>query len=283
MARLLGNLARWKEMERRKYCVYNQTSESFLSFGVTVADNIFARLKGIIGKRAASMDEGLWIVRPNVVHTFGVFSARDLVYLDEEYRVLQVVESFPTFRIADLIADAASVLELPVHTIYSSHTQPGNQLVICVAEEMEFRLQSSANAQPPEDVMKTEDLEGEMETANLPKGWLSQRLFRDRRRASREQWPGLVDYDAYDSTGTALAVHGIRDISSTGLYLLTKERWPIGSLVMMTLQRTDGSDDNSKRSISVQMRVIRWASDGVGLLFVQPVAEQARQMAATGR
>jgi hypothetical protein len=35
---------------------------------------------------------------------------------------------------------AESVLELPTHTIYSSQTQPGDQLVICVAEEMEHRL-----------------------------------------------------------------------------------------------------------------------------------------------
>jgi uncharacterized membrane protein (UPF0127 family) len=73
----------------------------------------------------------------------GVLFPLDLVYLDESYKVIHVVESFPTFRISPLIAQAASVLELPTHTIYSSQTQPGDQLVICVAEEMEQRLRTS--------------------------------------------------------------------------------------------------------------------------------------------
>jgi uncharacterized membrane protein (UPF0127 family) len=255
-------------MERRKYCVYNQTSESFLSFGVTVADGILARLKEIIGKRTASLDEGLWVARPKVIHSFGVFSARDLVYLDEEYRVLQAVEAFPSFHLARPCADAASVLELPVHTIYSSNTQPGNQLVVCVAEEMEFRLRSSANAQLRQAASNGPQLAEEGAKA------------RDRRRAAREQWPRLV---AYDWTGACIAVSAIRDISSTGMYLLTKQRWPIGTLVMMTLQRTDDVEETFEPAITVQTRVVRWGADGVGLLFVQPVAQESTLLAAVGR
>jgi uncharacterized membrane protein (UPF0127 family) len=65
-----------------------------------------------------------------------VFVPLDLIYLDENYRVIHLVEYFPTFRIAPLRTQAESVLELPTHTIYSSQTQPGDQLVICVADEM---------------------------------------------------------------------------------------------------------------------------------------------------
>jgi uncharacterized protein len=127
-------------MQRQKYCVYNQTRESFLSLGVAVADTTLARLKGLIGKLTLGLDEGLWIVPSRGIHTVGVLFPLDLVYLDENYKVIHVVESFPTFRISPLIAQAASVLELPTHTIYSSQTQPGDQLVICVADEMEQQL-----------------------------------------------------------------------------------------------------------------------------------------------
>jgi uncharacterized membrane protein (UPF0127 family) len=131
-------------MQRDKYCVYNQTRESFLSLGVSAADTMLARLKGLIGKLTLGLDEGLWIVPSRGIHTVGVLFPLDLVYLDEAYKVIHVVESFPTFRISPLITQAASVLELPTHTIYSSQTQPGDQLVICVAEEMEERLRMSA-------------------------------------------------------------------------------------------------------------------------------------------
>lgn len=128
-------------MQKQKYCVYNQTRESFLSLGVAAADTTLMRLKGLIGKLTLELDEGLWIIPSRGIHTVGVLFPIDLVYLDEHYHVIHVVESFPTFRISPWITQAASVLELPTHTIYSSQTQPGDQLVICVAEEMEQRLQ----------------------------------------------------------------------------------------------------------------------------------------------
>jgi uncharacterized membrane protein (UPF0127 family) len=64
----------------------------------------------------------------------------DLVYLDDEYRVIHMEESFPAFRIAPWRNQAASVLQLPPHTIYASQTQLGDQLVICMGAEMEQRL-----------------------------------------------------------------------------------------------------------------------------------------------
>jgi uncharacterized protein len=124
-------------MEREKYCVYNQNSECFLSLRVAAADTTFARLKGLIGKLKLRFDEGLWVVPSRGIHTIGVLFPVDLVYLDEQYRVVHVVESFPTFRIAPLRTDASSVLALPTHTIYSSQTQPGDQMVICATEQMQ--------------------------------------------------------------------------------------------------------------------------------------------------
>ena len=131
-------------MEHRKYCVYNQTRESFLSLGVAAADNTFARLKGLIGKFRLNSDEGLWMVPSRGVHTIGVMFPLDLIYLDQHHRVIHFVESCPIFCIAPLRTQAESVLELPTHTIYSSHTQVGDQLLICVAEEMEQRLRMNA-------------------------------------------------------------------------------------------------------------------------------------------
>lgn len=127
-------------MEKQKYCVYNQTRECFLSLSITRADTTFARLKGLIGRLRLRYDEGLWVVPSSGVHTIGVLFPLDLIYLDEDYRVIHCIEFFRTFRIAPLRTNAASVLQLPVHTIYSSQTQQGDQLLICPPEEMESRL-----------------------------------------------------------------------------------------------------------------------------------------------
>lgn len=120
------------------------TRECFLSLGVTVADTSLARLKGLIGKLKLSFDEGMWVVPSSGVHTVGVLFPLDLIYLDENHQVIHLVEAFPRFRIGPLRTEAASVLELPTHTIYSSQTQMRDQLLICGAEEMESRLAESA-------------------------------------------------------------------------------------------------------------------------------------------
>jgi uncharacterized protein len=97
-------------------------------------------LKGLIGRLRLKVDEGLWVVPSCGIHTMGVLFPLDLIYVDENHQVIHVIEHFPRFRISPLKTQASSVLELPTHTIYTSQTQPGDQLLICVAEEMESRI-----------------------------------------------------------------------------------------------------------------------------------------------
>ena len=258
-------------MERQQYCVYNQTSECFLSLGVTLDDHLFERFKEMLAKGFRKVDEGSWTVRPKRFHNT-VFFSRDLIYLDESHTVVHVIEAFRPFRIAPSRYDTASVLALPVNTIYSSQTQQGNQLVICAAEEMEFRLRSMPSLQKDEVRVP----ERSKESGDVPMSWLLRDSMDERRGSRRRRWPKLI---AYNSAFSGLAVHGVKDVSANGLYLVTNERWPMGSEVIMTLQRTDGLDDDSKGPINVKLRVVRWGKDGVALSFIQSELEESRLMA----
>ena len=135
-------------MNRLTYCVYNETRECFLSLNVAIADNTVSRLRGLIGKLRLRVDEGVWIVPSHGIHTIGVLFSLDLIYLDESNRVVELVEHFSPFRISPWRSQSASVLELPTHTIYSSQTQPGDQLLICKAEEMEHRFMKKRTEVP---------------------------------------------------------------------------------------------------------------------------------------
>ena len=77
------------------------------------------------------------------VHTIGVLFAIDSIYLDSEYRVIHLIESFGTFRIGPIRANCSSVLELPTRTIYSSQTQVGDELLVCSPGEMEKYLEEN--------------------------------------------------------------------------------------------------------------------------------------------
>jgi uncharacterized membrane protein (UPF0127 family) len=138
-------------MKTATLCVYNQTRECFLGLRVTAADTSLARLKGLIGRLHLRSDEGIWVVPSSGVHTLGVFFRLDLIYLDESQKVIEVIEYFPRFRIAPIRIRAASVLELPQHTIYSSQTQKGDRLLICTPEEMQSTLRALANNSVTED------------------------------------------------------------------------------------------------------------------------------------
>lgn len=247
-------------MDTLRYCAYNQNSESFLSLSVSIAAGALARLKNTFSASSFRADEGAWLTTPRGWSTISVSARRDLIYLDQEHKVVDVVESLPRLQLAPERQQAASILALPVRSIYASQTQPGNQLLICAVDDMEFRLRSIPQAEALDKLIEQVD--------QIPAGrsWAPLGLPRDRRTAFRKRWPRLI---AYDTAGAEMSVHGIRDISATGLYLMTRERWPLGAQVKMTLQRTDGLDDNSMNPITVQLRVSRWGVDGVGLEFLQ--------------
>jgi uncharacterized membrane protein (UPF0127 family) len=138
-------------MKTPTLCVYNQTRECFLGLRVTAADTSFTRLKGMIGRLHLRSDEGIWVVPSSGIHTLGVLFRLDLIYLDESQKVIKLIEYFPTFRIAPIRIRAASVLELPQHTIYSSQTQMDDRLLICTPEEMETHLRALTNSSVTED------------------------------------------------------------------------------------------------------------------------------------
>lgn len=106
------------------------------------------------------------------------------------------------------------------------------------------------------------------------KDMLGQLFSKERRRAERRPSPTLA---AHYWNGGSPTQHGIRDISSTGLFLVTEERWYPGTLVVMTLQKKDQAEDSPERSISVQSKAVRWGSDGVGLEFVLPDLRDPRR------
>ena len=101
--------------------------------------------------------------------------------------------------------------------------------------------------------------------------WLARMLFHEHRKTERQRAPQL---DAYYWNGANAVAHSVRDISSTGAYIVTEDRWHVGTILMMTLQSTNEyMDARPPLSISVQSKVVRSGIDGVGLTFLFPNTE----------
>ncbi len=301
-ARQSSQPAEIKEPER--FRVYNRSRENFLSVEVTLVETTTEPLKKLIQDLAVKVNSALWLKPYRGIPAIpGLLPPFDLIYLDEQYRILQDVESFPNPDIRPLKDQPASAIVLPAHTVFASRSLPGDQLELrstADGAEIEhgFKLISRPGGsipgmqtdsasdislgkntpapRPTEDpsrqlqlaVKRLDDAENARAQAQEDHSWMTR--FRrwlvpdpyDRRSAGRSPLPGLV---AYHWTGGTPKAYHIGNISDSGFFLLTEERPFPGTMILMTLQRTDSSGEDSQDSIAVNTRVMRWGPDGVGL------------------
>ena len=86
-------------------------------------------------------------------------------------------------------------------------------------------------------------------------------------RAERRPATGLGALCGLDSASTPA---GVKNISTTGVYLLTEKRLSTGEQVTLILQEEGEREDNAELQFSVHARVARQGEDGIGLSFVLP-------------
>ena len=314
-----------------KYCVYNQTRERFVATDVegghASPDEARSRLRAM-GQSAGS---GLWIHPVHEISPSSIRLPMDLVFLDDAYTVLAVVESFPLASAPALSANPSSMLTFPADTLANGELRAGDRLIVAKPEEMKQHLHrmNEAKAQAPSSLesyleqfaiapaetpaappienpvesavdsgtvapleaapAKAEFAGGEGVREERPvlspaaetdawkkrignRSWLTNLLMGDPvdpRVESREMVPGLI---AYYFTGGNPVAQEVRDISATGIYIVTNERWYPGTVVRVTL--TDRDHPTADRTLTVNAKAVRWGKDGVGLELVLEKADQ---------
>jgi hypothetical protein len=94
------------------------------------------------------------------------------------------------------------------------------------------------------------------------------------RASRRHKMPGLV---AYYWTGGNPQPHPVINISTSGVYLRTQDRWLPDTVLVMSLQRTSGLVNDPDNGITVLSKVTRHDEEGVGLQFVTSDSIELRQ------
>ena len=107
----------------------NITKGTMLGDRIELADGVWSRFIGLIGRRQLPDGGGLLIVPSNGVHTLGMLFAIDVVFLDRGGRILEVRHQLAPFRITHLNWGAYSVLELPPGILKRAQTDLGDQLI----------------------------------------------------------------------------------------------------------------------------------------------------------
>jgi hypothetical protein len=280
-------------MGTQKLCACDLTRQSLMSEDIDFVDTVKQPFAAILKDLSDVTHDGLWLNPFRGIPRGRGLSRFDVIYLDENCQVLEYVENYAEVEFAPIGRVAASALILPAHALTSAHIQNGDQLRICEGSKALAGLDDESLAadegdsfqclrkngllisQAQKRALEQQVLEAETPqcVGNEEKLSLKIRFLRwlfpaasDRRRGERMPAPELI---AYYWTGGAPQGYQIGNVSQSGLYMLTEERWLPGTRIVMTLQRHDDGEARSEEIHRVESEVIRWGVDGVGCSFVE--------------
>jgi uncharacterized protein len=111
---------------------FNQTRQLYLATHLAVAQTHWTRLRGLLGTSHGDFGNGcgLWIRPCRGIHTLAMSFPIDVVYLDRAGRVVHLEHNLQPWRFSPVRMQAASVLELPSHTVARTETALGDLIEI---------------------------------------------------------------------------------------------------------------------------------------------------------
>lgn len=111
----------------------NQTRETVLAEDVRVAESMWDRFWGLMGRKGLPEQSGLLIRPCSSVHTAFMRFPIDVIFLDRAFKVVKVAPALRPFRIS-MAGGAHSVLELNAGVAERAGVQAGDQLALFEAE-----------------------------------------------------------------------------------------------------------------------------------------------------
>jgi uncharacterized membrane protein (UPF0127 family) len=95
---------------------------------VAVAEGIWSRFMGLMGKRDLPAGHGLCLKPCSQIHMFFMRFPIDAVFIDGDGRVLRCYPDLKPWRITRIVSNAKACLELPAGTIAGAQLQVGDVL-----------------------------------------------------------------------------------------------------------------------------------------------------------
>lgn len=111
----------------------NGTRNTVICDRCAIADNMFTRGRGLLGKSSLPAGEGILLIPGTSIHMFGMKFALDVIFLTKENVVTDFVENIAPGKFYVAKANSGkphAAVELPVGVIAQTGTQIGDQLTI---------------------------------------------------------------------------------------------------------------------------------------------------------
>lgn len=106
--------------------IKNLSKKTILASDGHVTKSFFERLLGLVGRKKISEGFGLVIKPCNSIHMFFMRFPIDVVFLDQENRVVYLISHLKPWRISKVVWCSQSVIELPIKAIEKTSTAIGD-------------------------------------------------------------------------------------------------------------------------------------------------------------
>ena len=108
--------------------IHNLTRNTTVASHVEIAQNPWARMKGLLGASSFPLNEALIITRCQSIHMFFMKFPIDVIFCDRQNKVIGLCERLKPFCLSPIFFKASYAIELPSGIIASSKTQVGDQI-----------------------------------------------------------------------------------------------------------------------------------------------------------
>ena len=106
----------------------NETKCLPLANKLELAEGVFSRMKGLLGRNKLEDQQGLWIRSCNSIHTWFMQFPIDVIFVDQDLKVKSTFSNLKPWRFVTPQWGAKSVFELPVGTVKPGTVDVGDQL-----------------------------------------------------------------------------------------------------------------------------------------------------------
>ena len=95
-----------------------------------IAENLWQRGVGLLGRTKLNDDQALWIKATNNIHTCFMKFSIDCIFVDRKLEIKKIVKSVPGFRLVGPYWKANSVIEANAGFAESKNLKVGDQLYV---------------------------------------------------------------------------------------------------------------------------------------------------------
>lgn len=112
----------------RKVEVYNQTRRASVAKEAEMAESVWTRFMGLMGRGGLAESAGLVIYPNNGVHMFFMRFPIDVLHVAEDGTILRIVENLKPWRVGPIVKKCKYTVELPAGAAQRTGTQPGDKI-----------------------------------------------------------------------------------------------------------------------------------------------------------